>query len=116
MMTMQKFEAGQIWIAYVHFADKPEVGKVRPVIVLDANAILDAETELKVSVCRVTSRPFTGDDDIFVEEWESCGLVKPSCVRADIVFEILQSDILSEAPIGKVNEETLAEVLTKIQK
>ena len=110
MMTMQKFEAGQIWIAYVYFADKLEVGKVRPVIILHTG------TELKVSACRVTSRPFTGDDDIFIEEWKSCGLVKPSCIRTDIVFEILQSDVLSQAPIGKVNEGTFAEVLDKIQK
>lgn len=108
-MTTSKFKEGQIWLAYVHFADKPKVGKVRPVV------ILNAEEQLKVSVCRVTSRHVTDPCDVFIEEWESCGLVKPSCIRADIIFELPNSDILSENPFGEIHEKTLDEVLKKIK-
>ena len=106
-----RFQAGQIWIAYVHFADKPKVGKVRPVIVLDAK---NASEKLLVSVCRITTRPLTDPNDIFIEEWETCGLVKPSCIRTDIIFELPLSDILSHSPIGEVNTETLMQTLRKV--
>ena len=108
-MTTPRFREGQVWLAYVHFADKPKVGKVRPVV------ILYAEDKLKVSVCRVTSRPLTDPTDIYIDEWESCGLVKPSCIRADIIFELPNSDILSEKPLGEIQERTLVEVFRKIK-
>ena len=108
-MTTSKFREGQIWLAYVHFAEKPKVGKVRPVV------ILHAEDKLKVSACRVTSRPLTDSTDVFIKEWESCGLVKPSCIRADIIFELPISDVLSEKPFGVVRKKTLSEVFTKIK-
>ena len=107
-MTTPEFKLGQIWIAYVYFADNIKVGKVRPVV------IVNTEDVLKVSVCRITSRPLTDPSDVFIEEWQDCGLVKPSCIRADIVFELPLSDILSEKPIGEINSETLMKVLEKL--
>ena len=38
----------QIWLAYVRFADHPEVGKVRPVVIIDDETIA-------VVVAKITS-------------------------------------------------------------
>ncbi len=109
MMTTSEFKVGQIWIAYVYFIDYPQIGKVRPVVIVNAEEILS------VSVCRVTSRVLADPSDIFIKEWQSCGLIKPSYIRPDIVFEIPRTDILSDNPIGEIDKSTLAQVLETIK-
>ena len=34
-MTSRDPEVGDIWLAYVEFSDRPGIGKVRPVVVVD---------------------------------------------------------------------------------
>ena len=50
-MTLCNPHIGDIWLAYVEFADYPEVGKVRPVIVVDVR-----EDACVVLAAKVTSK------------------------------------------------------------
>ena len=48
-MTSRSLNAGEIWLAYVEFADHPGLGKVRPVVILDVRAKSCAVVAAKVT-------------------------------------------------------------------
>lgn len=99
-MTSRKPVAGDIWLAYVEFADHPGVGKVRPVVVLD---VLD-------DVCVVVAAKVTFKDlrqrgkgsVVPIIDWEDCGLRKPSYVRLDQKLELSFESLLRGEPIGRL--------------
>lgn len=88
----------EIWLAYVRFADHPEVGKVRPVVIIDERAaaivvakVTTAEPHERFSYCELA-------------DWEREGLLKPSRVQIIPLFEIAQGDLLNGEPIGILTE------------
>lgn len=98
-MTLHKsINAGEIWLAYLHFIDKPEVGKVRPVLVLSVDEGLTV-VALKIA----SNTDLANNCAVAIENWEQCGLRKPSVVRVDQSFYIPESDLLNEAPLGIVD-------------
>lgn len=100
-MTWHKPSVGDVWLAYVEFADHPGIGKVRPVIVLDIQ-----DGRCLVIAAKVTSKDLRADGSgkcLPILDWQECGLRKPSFVRIDQVFELSYEKLLREAPIGRVN-------------
>ena len=75
---------GEIWLTYLHFSDKPELGKVRPVLVVDAQQDSTIAVALKVT----TKAPHDGRACMALDDWAACGLRKPSYVRLDQIFEV----------------------------
>ena len=88
----------EIWLAYVRFADHPDVGKVRPVAIIDERAaaivvakVTTAEPQERFMYCALA-------------DWEREGLLKPSRVQVTPLFEIAQGDLLNGEPIGILTE------------
>lgn len=52
MMTWSNVRPGQIWLTYLHFLDHPDIGKVRPVLILD----VDRDQATAVAL-KITSKP-----------------------------------------------------------
>ena len=66
-----------IWLAYVEFADHEGVGKVRPVVILDASG------KASVITAKITaSANYEPSSFVEISDWESCGLRRPSCARS----------------------------------
>ena len=74
MTSLISPQAWDVWLAYVRFADHPEIGKVRPVVILENNIVA-------VIAAKVTT---AGNDEnsLFCElkDWAVEGLRKPSHV------------------------------------
>lgn len=88
----------EIWLAYVRFADHPDVGKVRPVVIIDERAaaivvakVTTAEPQERFAYCELA-------------DWKREGLLKPSRVQVVPLFEIAQDDLLNGEPIGMLTE------------
>ncbi len=88
----------EVWLAYVRFDDHPDVGKVRPVVILDneASAIIVANV--------TTAQPH--DRYIYCElsDWEVEGLLRPSRVQVMPLFRLGGKDILRDSPLGALTE------------
>ena len=109
-MPSCEIKPGQIWLTYLHYIDKPTIGKVRPVLILHVE-----EDHANVVVLKITSKPVRPEsNDIEIADWASCGLVVPSSIRTDFVFRIKCSDLLKEEPLGNVTSKVLARVLRQI--
>ena len=50
--------------------------------------------------------------EIVVKDWQSCGLTKPSVIR---ITQRLNNPVHSKKYIGKLNEETIAEVVKALR-
>lgn len=91
-------QAWDVWLAYVRFADHPETGKVRPVVILENNIVA-------VIAAKVTT---AGDDGSFsfceLKDWAVEGLRKPSRVQVAPLLEIQMQEILREAPLGRLTD------------
>lgn len=109
-MSSCEIKPGQIWLTYLHYIDKPTIGKVRPVLILRVE-----KDHANVVVLKITSKPVRPkSNDIEIADWASCGLVVPSSIRTDFVFRIKCSDLLKEEPLGNVTSKVLAQVLRQI--
>lgn len=84
----------EVWLAYVRFADHPNVGKVRPVI------IIDNEMEAIVVAKVTTAQPQPQFTYCELEDWESEGLLRPSRAQTTPLFRIAPSDLLNGEPLG----------------
>jgi len=110
MTTSSDIAAGQIWLTYLHFIDYPEIGKVRPVLIVNNNI-----NEATAVVVKITSKPPRKDSgDIAITDWKSAGLKTPSCARVDYLFRIAHAEPLRDAPLGKVSDKTLLSALRGI--
>ena len=110
MTTLSSTPAvGEIWLAYLRFSDRPDFGKVRPVLVLQG----EGNARAARAIClKVTSR--TADDgrcDVAVKEWERCGLRKPSFVRIDQIFELDRESFLGDRKLGDMNGDEFESIL-----
>lgn len=101
--------AGEVWLAYLRFSDRPDIGKVRPVLVLQS----EGDARAVRAIClKVTSR--TADDgrcDVAVKKWEKCGLRKPSFVRIDQIFELDCESFLNDRKLGDMDEDEFESIL-----
>jgi mRNA interferase MazF len=107
-------KAGEVWLAYLRFSDKPSIGKVRPVLILGSRGDAFA---ICVTCLKITSR--TADDgrrDVAVKEWRSCGLRKPSYIRLDQIFELGRSGFLADGKLGDLDENEFESVLEELEK
>ena len=100
-------QPGEVWLAYLHFSDRPDIGKVRPVLVVGVR-----ESARLAVVLKVTSKnPGDGRRSVPLVGWESCGLRKPSYVRVDQIFELMPESLLGKAPLGALKPAELSVVL-----
>lgn len=88
--------AWEIWLAYLHFADHPETGKVRPIVVIDSWAE-------PMVVCKVTSAASGHYPTCELADWNQEGLERPSRVQVEPLFELSSSDLLKNRPLGKLS-------------
>ena len=105
-MTSPSPSPGELWLAYLHFSDMPELGKVRPVLVL-------AVGEGRAVAAKVTSKDVgasLGAPAWPVPGWEALGLRRPSFVRLDQRFEIPFGDLLRGEPLGALPPGLFSEV------
>ena len=101
-MTSPRPGTGDIWLAHVEFADKPGVGKVRPVVVINVR-----DDICIVIAAKVTSKDLRADGSgncIPIIDWDSCGLRKPSYIRLDQKLELAFEKLLRNEPIGRLPE------------
>lgn len=88
----------EVWLAYVRFANHPDAGKVRPVVILgrEASGIVVAKV--------TTAQP--QDRYIYCElsDWEIEGLLRPSRAQALPLFRVSENEILRESPLGVLTE------------
>lgn len=88
----------EVWLAYLRFADHPETGKVRPVVIVDdmAAAIVVAKV--------TTADPREHYTYCELADWKREGLLKPSRVQVSPLFRLAQSDLLNGEPLGMLTE------------
>ncbi|NHM15217.1 hypothetical protein GMI69_00810 [Eggerthellaceae bacterium zg-887] len=86
----------EVWLCRFRFLDMPQVKKVRPAIILEAD-----EGALVVVAVKVTSHgPRDELGEFEVVDLESAGLLKRSTVRCSQAIELPYSDLIR--PIGKL--------------
>lgn len=104
-MTSCEPRPGELWLAYVEFADHPGIGKVRPVFIVETNA------EMCIALAaKVTSKDLREDASgncIPIIDWNECGLLKPSYIRTDQRLELAYEKLLNEKPLGCLSESYL---------
>jgi mRNA interferase MazF len=112
MTTSCSPQQGEIYLAYLEFSDKPGVGKVRPVLILE-----NEEKQLVVTVAKVTSVSSGEVNSRFeLKNWQDYGLLKPSFVRYDQRFRVSIDKILNDKPLGKLEIELFKAITEAIKK
>jgi mRNA interferase MazF len=102
-MAEEYIESGTIALLKFPFADGITY-KRRPVLVL--KAFDDGD----MLVCRITSKIYTSEYDIFLNDWAEFGLRLPSVVRVH-KMATLETDMI-ESVLGTVNDIVLKKVAT----
>lgn len=87
----------EIWLAYVRFADHPDAGKVRPVVIIDNE--IAAVVVAKVT----TAQPWPQFTYCELEDWKEEGLVRASRVQTTPLFRIASEDLLNGEPLGTLS-------------
>lgn len=105
--TSREPAPGEVWLAYVYFEDHPDVGKVRPVVIVEVRGGADVAVAAKVTSKDVGAR---GALAVEIPDWRACGLRRPSWVRIDQRFELPFSDILRDEPLGRLPGDVFREV------
>ena len=108
-MTISMLEDVQpfdVLLARVWFEDVPGVYKVRPVVALGS-----ASGRLSVSAVKVTSHAPREEcaGEVFLADWRSEGLAKPTVARCSQVFEIELSDVFRR--MGSLSSRDCAALL-----
>ncbi len=111
-MTLSKrVESGSVWLTYLHYSDLPDLGKVRPVL------IVEVFEDATAAVLKITSKAGSGlRASLTIEDWASCGLRRPSYVRVDEVFQLSTDGLLRNEPLGFVGPAFLEEVRQALKK
>lgn len=87
----------EIWLAYVRFADHPDVGKVRPIVIIDER--VSAIVAAKVTTAAPQKR--------FLY-CEAEGLLRPSRAQIVPLFQVSRADVLRDTPLGTLTERDRA--------
>ena len=103
---LSNFERFGIYLAKVHFDDKPNVYKIRPVVVLDEerSIVLVLKVTSKVNQTRFLS--------YYLDNWAEYGLNVPSSVVVSLAYQININDIYRDKFLGKLNERDSANILS----
>lgn len=111
-MTSREPAPGEVWLAYVYFEDHPDVGKVRPVVIVEVRGAAAVAVAAKVTSKDVRARGALAVD---IADWRACGLRRPSWVRLDQRFELPLSDVLRDEPLGRLPEEEFGKAARAIR-
>ena len=88
----------QVWLAYVRFADHPEAGKVRPVVIIDDDTVA-------VVAAKITSADPRAHYQYYeLIDWESEGLLKPSRIQLAPLLSLNREDLLNDEPLGYLSD------------
>lgn len=91
--SSNKPKSWEIWLAYVRFSDHPEIGKVRPIVIIDHNSAA-------IIAAKITTKLQNHFEYVELADWEDEGLKLPSRVQIAPLFEVPISDLLNDAPLG----------------
>jgi hypothetical protein len=98
----------QLWLARLHFMDKPQISKRRPVLVIDVDGN-------EATVVKITSHePRDEPGEYAIIEWREAGLLKPSTIRTSQIFRLSLNDLERDAPLGILqthDKEALSAIL-----
>ena len=98
-MTSCEPHVGEVWLTYLHFTDHPDIGKVRPVVIVEVS-------DNELVVLKITSKaPHPERRDVIVSDLVSAGLRQPSSIWITPPFVLQRSDLLRDAPIGILSPE-----------
>ncbi|ACK65863.1 hypothetical protein PCC8801_1820 [Rippkaea orientalis PCC 8801] len=103
---MNNYFAGEIVLVEFFFTETTEK-KRRPGLVL-----LDTGDE-DIIVARITSKPHYTDFDIYINEWQKAGLLRPSTVRLHKINTLAKS--LINRRLGQLESSDLQNIKIKIQ-
>lgn len=109
-MTLHSPHPGEVWLAYVSFADQPDVGKVRPILVVTLTRDEDAVVAAKIT----TSPTWPGSEYVEISNWMECGLRKLSYVQLNPLFEIHVKQLLRDMPLGELSNGMLQTIINRI--
>ena len=98
MPSSRNVRPWDIWLAYLRFADHPEVGKVRPIVIIDHRAA--AFIVAKVTSAEPSER-FAYCD---LSDWQDEGLVRPSRVQVVPLFQVTDDQLLRDEPLGTLSD------------
>ncbi|MDR2108596.1 MAG: hypothetical protein LBP28_03935 [Coriobacteriales bacterium] len=95
-----------IYLAKIYFADKPEVFKVRPVLVIDMvnQLVLALKMSSRVRQVRVPS--------YILADWQHYGLNVPTAVLLSPLLALPGHDLYSERLLGVLNDQDIQSVLS----
>lgn len=106
MPDISDIQVYDVWLMWVEFADHPEVGKVRPVIITHVD-----QHALQGIAVKVTSNiTWNEPGDVLLVDWEQEGLYKPSLARCSQSFEFQVQDlyekfgVLSDTDIRRLTQ------------
>ena len=98
---MGKYEIGDVWWVHFPFQDKDQV-KRRPAIIVDDETIA-------ILAIKVTSKEKDNPYSIFIKDWQSAGLTKPSWAIIDRIVSI--SEMFMDCKIGVLSENDATKIL-----
>lgn len=104
---MENLDFGTIVLLKFPFTDG-KTFKKRPALVINDSGDGD------IIVCRITSQIYTTKNDIFVEDWQNCGLKLPSVIRVHKLATLEKN--LTEITMGYINFSTKEKVKNSILK
>lgn len=98
---MGKYEIGDVWWVHFPFQDKDQE-KRRPAIIVDDETIA-------ILAIKVTSKEKDNPYSIFIKDWQSAGLTKPSWAIIDRIVSI--SEMFMDCKIGVLSENDATKIL-----
>ena len=108
-ISSTKARPWEVWLAYVRFADHPDIGKVRPVVILDQDVfaivvakITSAQQSERFSYCEL-------------EDWMDEGLLKPSRVQLTPLFRVAPHELLKDEPLGVLSDRDCRRLAAALQ-
>lgn len=107
MQFMTNYKFGVVVLIAFPFTDLKQTKK-RPALVLFNSEDND------IVLCRITSQSAQNEFDIIIDDWKTCGLLLPSCVRLQKIVTAEKSNI--EKVLGKLSVETKQKIKTGILK
>ena len=104
-----QFARWEVWWAYVEFEDRPEEGKIRPVLIIN-------DKETYVFVLKMTSREQRESDplDYAIKRWEHAKLDKPTTVRVGCLYQLQYRSFVER--IGRLHVSDIYEIQKLIDK
>lgn len=107
MSITQKFIQGDVWYAEVHFSVDPTKSKIRPVVIVANEQVID----LDVLVAPITTGLPRSGYDVPLKHWKAAGLPAESVARTSKQLPIFHAKFKKK--LGSLHPDDLALVLKK---